>query len=324
MKAFLRTALAATIVALCGSGAASAQTFPDHAIRIIVPYVPGGSTDLLARVVAKQLTAQWHQSVIVENHPGANGMIGSELVAKAPPDGYVIGIASPGTHAANASLYSHLAYDTVKDFTPITLAVSAPLVLLVHPSLNVTTLQQLLALAKAKPGQISYASGGIGSSQHLAMESFDHTAGIKMVHVPYKGSADSYKDLLSGRVSVEFDAFTAAMPYIKNKQLIALAVATPHRLSAFPDLPTVAQAGVPGYEASSWYGFVAPAKLTPAVLAKLNAGIVAALHTPEVEKTLTSAGLIVVGDSPTQFGDFIKAQLALAAKVVKWAGINPE
>ncbi|MEC5406003.1 tripartite tricarboxylate transporter substrate binding protein [Paraburkholderia sp. MPAMCS5] len=325
---FLRRAFAAfaalALSTLCATSVAHADTFPDKPIHIIVPYVPGGSTDLLARVVAKQLAAQWGQPVIVENHPGANGIIGADLVAKAPADGYVIGIASPGTHAANASLYKHLPYDTVKSFTPITLAVNAPLVLVAHPSLQVKTVQELIAKAKASPGTISYASGGIGSSQHLAMELFDHMAGISMTHVPYKGSANSYTDLLGGRVKIEFDAFTAAMPYIKSGQLIALGVAASKRVPAFPNLPTVAESGVPGFEASSWYGFVAPANLPKDVLAKLNAGIVKALQTPAAHETLTGVGLVVVGDTPDQFAQFIKDQIALAGKVVKWAAIKPQ
>jgi tripartite-type tricarboxylate transporter receptor subunit TctC len=322
---FLKRALAALTMTMLGTlHAAHADTFPSQPIRIIVPYEPGGSTDLLARVVAKQLTAQWGQPVIVEDHPGANGIIGADLVAKAPPDGYVIGIASPGTHAANASLYRHLPYDTVKSFTPITLAVNAPLVLIAHPSLNVKNVQELIALAKSKPGQISYASGGIGSSQHLAMELFDHMAGISMTHVPYKGSANSYADLLGGRVKVEFDAFTAAVPYIKSGQLKALAVASAQRVPGFPDLPTVAESGVPGYEATSWYGFVAPAKLPPDVLAKLNAGIVKALQTPAAHDALTNVGLLVVGDTPAQFSQFIHEQMAQAASIIKLANIKPQ
>jgi tripartite-type tricarboxylate transporter receptor subunit TctC len=188
----------------------------------------------------------------------------------------------------------------------------------------VKSVQQLIALAKSKPGQISYASGGIGSSQHLAMELFDHMAGISMTHVPYKGSANSYADLLGGRVKVEFDAFTAAVPYIKSGQLDALAVASAQRVPGFPDLPTVAESGVPGYEATSWYGFVAPANLPPDVLAKLNAGIVKALHTPAAHDALTNVGLVVVGDTPAQFGQFIHDQMTQAASIIKLANIKPQ
>lgn len=309
---------------LLGTSAASADNFPSRPIHIIVPYAPGGSTDLLARSVAKQLTASWGQGIIVENMPGANGIIGAAQVARARPDGYTIGIASPGTHAANASLYKHLPYDTVKSFTPITLAVQAPLVLLVHPSLHVHSVKELIALAKKEPGQIKYASGGIGSSQHLAMELFEHKAGIQMVHVPYKGSANSYTDFLAGRVKVEFDAFTAAVPYIKSGQLIPLAVATPKRVPGYPKLPTVSEAGVPGFDASAWYGFVGPANLPKDVLAKLNGGINAALKSAPVHSALTNAGLVVEGDSPTQFGAYIKAQMNQAANVVKWANIKAQ
>lgn len=324
MKKNLAGALALGTALLLGTSLASADNFPSKPIHIIVPYAPGGSTDLIARSVAKQLTTRWGQGVIVENLPGANGIIGATKVARARPDGYTIGIASPGTHAANASLYKQLPYDTLKSFTPITLAVQAPLVLLAHPSLHVKTVKELIALAKKEPNQIKYASGGIGSSQHLAMELFEHKAGIKMVHVPYKGSANSYTDFLAGRVKVEFDAFTAAVPYIKSGQLIPLAVATPKRVPGYPSIPTVSEAGVPGFDAAAWYGFVGPANLPKEVLARLNTGINDALKSAPVRSALTNAGLVVEGDTPAQFGAYIKAQMQQAANVVRWANIKAQ
>ncbi|MDB5822624.1 MAG: tripartite tricarboxylate transporter substrate binding protein [Herminiimonas sp.] len=304
--------------------AESAQAFPSKPIRIIVPYSPGGTTDLLARGVGKYLSETWKQSVIVENKPGANGMLGADLVSKSPPDGYTLGIASPGTHAANASLYPKISYDTVKDFTPVTLAVSAPLLLVANPDLKVKTVKELIALAKAKPGEISYASGGSGSSQHMAMELFDTMAGIKMNHVPYKGSAASYVDLLSGRVSAEFDVLPTSMQHTKSGKLIPLAVGSAKRVPQLPNVPTVAESGVPGYESSSWYGFVAPANLPKDILDKLNKGIVQALKSASLSETLDQAGVIVVASTPEEFGDHIKKEMAKASKIIKEANIKAD
>ncbi len=315
--------LSAALGPLAG-GNALAQAFPNKPIRIIVPYSPGGTTDLLARLIGQHLSEKWGQSVLVENKPGVNGMIGSDLIAKAPADGYTIGIASPGSHAANATLYPKVTYDTVKDFTPITLAVSAPLVLVAHPGLNVSSVAEVLALAKAKPGSISYASGGSGSSQHLAMELFKSMTSVDMVHVPYKGSAASYVDLLAGRVTLAFDAMTAAVPHVKAGKLKVLATGSAKRLPFLPDVPTVAEAGVSGYEYSAWYGFVGPARMPADVLQKLNAEIIAGLHSPKVRETLEKAGVLIVGNSPAEFSSFISAEVDKAAKVIKFANIKPD
>ena len=315
--------LSAALGTLAGSNAL-AQAFPNKPIRIIVPYSPGGTTDLLARLIGQHLSEKWGQSVLVENKPGVNGMIGSDLIAKAPADGYTIGIASPGSHAANATLYPKVTYDTVKDFTPITLAVSAPLVLVAHPDLNVSSVAEVLALAKAKPGSISYASGGSGSSQHLAMELFKSMTSVDMVHVPYKGSAASYVDLLAGRVTLAFDAMTAAVQHVKAGKLKVLATGSAKRLPFLPDVPTVAEAGVSGYEYSAWYGFVGPARMPADVLHKLNAEIIAGLHSPKVRETLEKAGVLIVGNSPAEFSSFISAEVDKAAKVIKFANIKPD
>ncbi len=315
--------LTAALGPLAG-GNALAQAFPSKPIRIIVPYSPGGTTDLLARLIGQHLSEKWGQSVLVENKPGVNGMIGSDLIAKAPADGYTIGIASPGSHAANATLYPKVTYDTVKDFTPITLAVSAPLVLVAHPGLNVSSVAEVLALAKAKPGSISYASGGSGSSQHLAMELFKSMTSVDMVHVPYKGSAASYVDLLAGRVTLAFDAMTAAVQHVKAGKLKVLATGSAKRLPFLPDVPTVTEAGVSGYEYSAWYGFVGPARIPAGVIQKLNAEIIAGLHSPKVRETLEKAGVLIVGNSPAEFSSFISAEVDKAAKVIKFANIKPD
>lgn len=303
---------------------ASAQAYPSKPIRIIVPYSPGGTTDLLARLVGQKLSERLGQPVVVDNKPGANGMIGADVVAKAPPDGYVIGIASPGTHAANASLYKTMPYDTIKDFTPITLAVSAPMLLVVHPSLGVNSVKELIAAAKAKPGTISYASGGSGSSQHLAMEQFKLMAGIDMTHVPYKGSAASYPDLIGGSVMAEMDVLPTALPPVKAGRLKVLATGAARRLVLLPDVPTIAEAGVPGYESSSWYGFVAPAKMPKDILDKLHAEIVRALKEPDVVEKLTNAGVIIVAGTPQEFAAHIRSEMDKSAKVIKAANITPD
>ena len=304
---------------------AAAQAYPMKPLKIIVPYSPGGTTDLLARLVGQKLTERMGQPVIVDNKPGANGMIGTDAVAKAAADGYTLGIASPGSHGANASLYKGtITYDTLKDFTPITQAVTAPFLLVVHPSLGVSTVKELIAAAKAKPGEISYASGGSGSSQHMAMELFKTMAGVDMTHVPYKGSAASYPDLLGGTVKTEIDVLPTALPHVKSGKLKVLATGSPKRLALLPEVPTIAESGVPGYESTSWYGFVAPANLPKDVLAKLHAEISRALQQPDVVEKLTSAGVIVVASKPEEFSAFIKSEVDKAAKVVKAANIKPD
>lgn len=315
---------ACALFALALPAAAGAQAWPAKPLKIIVPYSPGGTTDLLARLVGQELGKRLGQPVVVENKPGANGMIGSDLVAKAPPDGYTLGIASPGSHAANQSLYKDIPYDTVKSFTPVTLAVSAPMLLVAHPSLGVSTVKELIAAAKAKPGTISYASGGSGSSQHLAMEYFKLMAGIEMNHVPYKGSAASYPDLLGGSVLTEIDVLPTALPPVKAGRLKALATGSAKRLPMLPDTPTIAEAGVSGYEYAAWYGFVAPANLPKDVLDKLNAEIVRALRLPEIGEKLSGAGVIVVAGTPDEFAAHIRTEMDKAAKVIKAANIKPD
>ena len=324
MKSTLLARAAAAILAIALPASALAQAWPAKPLKIIVPYSPGGTTDLLARLVGAELAKRLGQPVVVDNKPGANGMIGSDLVAKAPPDGYTLGIASPGSHAANQSLYKDIPYDTVKSFTPVTLAVSAPMLLVAHPSLGVSTVKELIAAAKAKPGAISYASGGTGSSQHLAMEYFKLMAGIDMNHVPYKGSAAAYPDLLGGSVMTQIDVMPTALPPVKAGRLKGLATGSASRLPMLPDLPTIAEAGVPGFEYAAWYGFVAPANLPKDVLAKLNAEIVRALKLPEIADKLSGAGVIVVAGTPEEFAAHIKMEMDKAARVIKAAGIKAD
>jgi tripartite-type tricarboxylate transporter receptor subunit TctC len=322
LKSAFRAALCAAACSL--AAVAGAQGFPNKPIKIVVPYAPGGATDLLARTVGQHISEQFAQPVIVENKPGANGMLGSTQVAKSPADGYTLGIASPGNHAANASLYPDIPYDTVKDFTAVSLAVEAPMVLVANPVLNVKSVDDVIKLAKAKPNSISYASGGSGSSMHLAMAQFANMAGLEMIHVPYKGSGNSYVDLLGGRVTLLIDVLPSSLPHVRSGKLIALATAGTRRLPELPNVPTIAETGLRGYSANSWYGFVAPANLPKDVLAKLNGAIVKALKDPEVASKLSKAGLVIVASTPEQFDGFIKAEVDKAARIIKAANIKPD
>lgn len=279
---------------------------------------------MLARVVGKHMGDNLNTTVIVENKPGANGMLGSSMVAKAPADGYTLGIATPGNHAANASLYKEVPYDTIKDFTAVSHAVNSPMVLVAHPDLGVKTVQELIDKAKAAPDSIVYASGGTGSSMHLAMEQFAKMAGIKMTHVPYKGSGNSYVDLLAGRVSLLMDIIPQALPRVRSGQLIALGAGTKERLPELPDVPTIDESGVPGYAAGSWYGFVGPAGIPAERLEILNKAINQALRDPEIETKLKDAGLQVVAGTPQEFQKFIESQVAVSAQIIKDAGIKAE
>ena len=279
---------------------------------------------MLARVVGKHMGDNLNTTVIVENKPGANGMLGSSMVAKAPAAGYTLGIATPGNHAANASLYKEVPYDTIKDFTAVSHAVNSPMVLVAHPDLGVKTVQELIDKAKAAPDSIVYASGGTGSSMHLAMEQFAKMAGIKMTHVPYKGSGNSYVDLLAGRVSLLMDIIPQALPRVRSGQLIALGAGTKERLPELPNVPTIDESGVPGYAAGSWYGFVGPAGIPAERLEILNKAINQALRDPEIETKLKDAGLQVVAGTPEEFQKFIESQVAVSAQIIKDAGIKAE
>lgn len=320
-RLFLMLSLA---VAYTSPLAVQAAEFPNKPIRIIVPYAAGGTTDMLARVVGKHMSDSLGQSVIVENKPGANGMLGSSMVARSASDGYTIGIATPGNHAANASLYKEVPYDTIKDFTAVSQAVNSPMILVAHPSLGVKTVAELIAKAKAEPGTVIYASGGTGSSMHLAMEQFAKMAGIEMVHVPYKGSGNSYIDLLSGRVSLLMDISPQALPRVRSGELIALGTASEKRLPELPDVPTIDEAGVSGYRAGSWYGFVGPQGIPKDTLGKLNTAINTALRDPATEKQLKDAGLQVVAGTPEEFQAFIEAEVKKSAQIIHDAGIQPD
>jgi tripartite-type tricarboxylate transporter receptor subunit TctC len=301
----LRSLLFAALA--CATGFAAAE-YPERPLRLIVPFAPGGGNDTVARLVGQRLTAILGQPVVVDNRAGAGGVLGAELAAKAPPDGYTLFLGGVGSHAINPNLHEHLSYDPIRDFAPVSLLASAPLVLVVHPSVKATSVAELIALARANPGKINYASNGNGSSSHLAAVMFDSMAGVDMVHIPYKGLSPALSDLLAGQVQVMFSSVVAILPHIQSGRLRALAISGNRRLSLLPDLPTIAEAGVAGYQTSSWYGILAPAGTPKDIVAKLNAAIVKVLSEPEVKKALASEGADPVGNSPEAFALFIAAE----------------
>ena len=307
-------------IAIAGSSAAQTPAYPTKPIRLVAPFPPGGATYIIARAVAQKLGEAWGQSIVVDNRPGAGGNIGTELVAKAPPDGYTLEMGTVGTHAINASLYAKIPFDHVKDFAPIILVAGVPNVLEVTPSLPVNSVQELIAYAKANPGKLNFASSGNGTSIHLSGELFKVMTGVQMTHVPYKGSAPAIQDLLSGQVQLMFDNLPPSLPQIKAGRLRALAVTSATRAPALPDVPTVAESGLPGFEASSWFGLLAPAGTPPAIIAKINAEVATWLASPEGKEKLASIGANAAGGSPEDFARHIQAETAKWAKVVKESG----
>jgi tripartite-type tricarboxylate transporter receptor subunit TctC len=324
MKSIVRHAalflLGVSAFALAAIAGAQAPAYPTKPIRLVVPFPAGGATDILAREVAKHLTDAWGQSVVVDNRPGAGGNIGSELVAKAAPDGYTLEMGTVGTHAINASLYSKMPYDHVKDFVPVILVAGVPNVLEVNPALPVNSVQELIAYAKANPGKLNFASSGSGTSIHLSGELFKVMAGVQMTHVPYKGSAPALQDLIGGQVQLMFDNLPPSLPQIKAGKLRALAVTSAGRAPALPDTPTVAEAGLPGFEASSWFGVLAPAGTPPEIVNKLNAEIAKWLASPGAKEKLANVGANIAGGTPEDFARHIQAETAKWAKVVKESG----
>ncbi len=315
----VKTTLALAALAAGTSGALAAD-YPSKPVRLVVPFSAGGTSDLLARVVAERLGGALGQSVIVDNKPGAGGNIGSDIVAKAAPDGYTLLLGTVGTHAINSSLYKKMPYDASKDFAPVTLVASVPNMLVVHPSVPVKSVQELIALGKAKPGTLSFASSGNGSSIHLSGELFKSLAEVDMLHVPYRGSSPAVNDLLGGQVNMMFDNMPSSLPHVKAGKLRALAVTSATRSPAMPDLPTLAESGIKGYDAAAWFGILAPAGTPPEVVQKLNAEIIKLLKMPEVADRLSAQGAVPTTNTPEQFADYIKSETAKWAKVVKASG----
>jgi tripartite-type tricarboxylate transporter receptor subunit TctC len=316
--------IAASWAALvCLSATAGAQDYPAKSVRMIVPFSAGGGTDLIARVVAQKLTESLGATFYVDNRPGAGGTLGTAIVAKSPPDGYNLVVVS-SSHGINPSVYKSLPYDTQRDLAPVSLLMSGPALLVTHPSVPARTVKELIALARAKPGALNYGSGGNGSAAHLATEYFKYLTKTNIVHVPYRGTSPAITDLLAGNISTIITGVPAQVGFIKAGRLRPLGVATAKRLPLFPELPTIAEAGVKGYEATQWYGVLAPAGTPRPVVDKLHGAIVKALQGADVRERLASEAGEPVGNTPEEFHAFIKAEIARWAPVIKASGAKPE
>jgi tripartite-type tricarboxylate transporter receptor subunit TctC len=299
---------------------AGAQGFPSKPVKLVVPFPPGGPLDVIGRLIAQKLSEAWGQSVVIDNRPGAGGNIGAEVVAKSPPDGYTVVMGALSTHAVNPHLFAKMPYDPVKDFAPITLVAITPNVLVVNPSLPVVSVKDLIAYAKAHPGQLAFGSGSNGSAGHLTGELLKADAGIDMVHVPYKGGAPATQALLAGDTQLMFDNLANAMPQVKAGKVKALAVTTAQRSRLAPELPTMAEAGVPGFDISTWFGLLAPAGTPREVIMKWNTEVTRILNAPDMRERFTAQGAEPAPTSPEQFATFIQEELAKYGRIVKASG----
>jgi tripartite-type tricarboxylate transporter receptor subunit TctC len=302
---------------------AAALTYPTHAVRLVVPFAAGGPTDTLARILADKLSVAWGEPVVIENRAGGGANIGTELVARAAPDGYTL-LLNASNHVINAGLYDKLPYDPIRDFTPITEVASYMLVLVVHPSVPVTTLGEFVALARAKPGSIAVGNAGMGTPTHLSAVMFAKAAGLDVLQVPYKGAAPANTDLLGGQVSAMFNNPVNALPQVRSGALRGLAVTGSKRLALVPDLPTIAESGYPGFEASTWYGLYAPAGLPREIVDKVNADVVNALNMPDVQEKLRAQGWNVIGSPPDEFAGFLRSELDKWIKLIRDAGLKAD
>ena len=321
-RELIAAAATAAACALLPGLAAAQGAFPSKTITIIVPFAAGGTTDILARVVAQGMGAELGQPVVVDNRAGAGGNIGGQLAARAPADGYTLFMGTVGTHAINAALYKKMPFDPIKDFAPLTRVANVPNLLVANPAQPFKTVQELIAYAKAHPGKINFGSSGSGSSIHLSGELFKSMAKVDMQHVPYKGSAPAVTDLLGNQIAIMFDNMPSAIQHVRSGKLRAIAVTTAKRSPELPDVPTIAEAGVPGYEATSWFGMFAPAGTPAPVVAKLNATIVKVLAMPDIKKKLAEQGAEAAGETPEQFAAFIQKESVKWGKVVKESGAS--
>jgi tripartite-type tricarboxylate transporter receptor subunit TctC len=304
------------------AGLAAAQTYPTKPIRFIIPYPPGGASDVTARILGAKLTEAWGQQVVIDNRPGANGIVALDLAAKATPDGHTILMANLGPNAINAGVYSKLPYDSLKSFAPITLTTIVPQVIVANPALGANNLQQMIAIAKAKPGQLKYGNGGNGSANHLAMEMLKMMTGIDIGAIAYKGDAPALTDVMSGQIQFALPTVLAAGPLIKAGRLRAVAVTPKKRVAALPDVATVAESGVPQFESVSWGGVMAPAGTPGAIVGRLHAEFVRILAMPDVRDRLSGLGAEIVGSTPAEFEAYLKAEIAKWGKVAKQAGVR--
>jgi len=323
-RALTVAVLAAGVLASVPFVAQAQAAFPARALTIVVPFSAGGTTDILARVVGQYLSKDLGQPVIIDNRPGAGGNIGAQMVARAAPDGYTLLMGTVGTHAINQSLYKKMPFDPIKDFQPLTRVALVPNLLVAHPSQPYKTVKELIAYAKANPGKVNFASSGSGTSIHLSAEMFNQMAGVDMQHIPYKGSAPALNDLLGGQTAIMFDNMPSVIGHVRAGKLRPIAVTTPQRSRALPDVPTIAESGVPGYSATSWFGLLAPAATPAPVVAKLNASILKALADPEVKKKFAEQGAEPHGEKPEQFAEFIRSETAKWGQTVKASGATAD
>jgi len=310
-------------VFLLACAQAPAQSYPSRPVRIVVPYSAGGGTDIVARAVGQKLSDKWGQPVVVDNRVGANGMIGAEAVAKAQADGgHTLLMSTPAEVSTNPHLYANIPYNAERDFAPVTLIAITPLVVAVYPGVPAKSIQELIALAKEKPASLGFATPGLGSSQHLTGELLMMSAGIQLVHVPYKGAGQSIPDVIGGQVPMGIYGVLTISQHAKAGRLRMLAVTTPKRSSAYPDLPTLAESGFPGFDTSLWFGLIAPAATPKPVIGKLHDDVIEMLKLPDVKERIASQGADIVGDTPSEFAAFITAESAKYAKIIKQAGVK--
>jgi tripartite-type tricarboxylate transporter receptor subunit TctC len=316
--------LAFLCAVILAPASAFGQDFPSKPVRFVVGFTPGGPSDILARALGQKLAERWSQQVVVDNRPGAGGNLAAEAVAKSSPDGYTWLLGNNSILATNQSLYRSLPYDPIRDFAPVALVAIQPNILVVHPSLPVSSVDELIRFAKANPGKLNYASSGSGAAAHLAGELFKAMTGVELVHVPYKGAQPALTDVIAGQVQMMFATSASVIPYIKAGRLRALAVTTAQRSASVPELPTVAEAGVPGFEATTWHGVVVPAATPAAIVARLNEEINSALGEKDLKDRLTSLGAEISTGTPKQFTDYIAREIPKWAKVVKDSGARPD
>ena len=324
MPTLRRAALALAFVAQCLAGGALAADYPSKAIKLVVPYAPGGGADSVARIVAKKVSENIGQAIVIENKGGAGSIVGTEIVAKAEPDGYTLLLGQSGPISINPAVYKSLPYDPVKDFAPVTMTTAYPYILVVNSELPARSLPEFVALAKSKPGAMNYGSTGVGAANHLVAELFNSKAGLKMTHVPYRGTALAVGDLLGGQLTMVFGDPISVLPHIKSGKLRALAVTSLQRSPVAPEVPTVAESGYPGFEALAWHGILAPARTPPAIVQKLNQEIVKALGDPETKALLVNQAMQTVGSTPEEFAAFIQKDIAIWKAVAATANVTVE
>jgi tripartite-type tricarboxylate transporter receptor subunit TctC len=322
-KVFILFASAAALCLGCISAAAAAGAYPSKPVTIVAAYPPGGTVDILARLIGQKLSEDWKQPVVVENRAGASGIIGSQYVQKAPGDGYTLMVV-PITHVTNSSLYKNVPYDPIEDFSPISMLAASPLILVTGNAFPAKNVRELIAQTQANPGRYNCGSAGKGTSQHLACELFKSATKLDIRHVPYRGNAASLTDVMGGQIEMQFDQMATSVPHVRNGRVRALAVTTAKRSPALPDVPTIAESGVPGFDCAAWFGLVGPAGMPPELVQQINTAVHKVLARPDVQKKLMDQGLELTPDSPAEFRKTLQAEMTKWAGVIKQAGVNPD